>query len=216
MDSTLTTAIAARECDDLAVIHFNYRHRTEKQELTSFHAVADHYKIAKRLVVDIEFLREIGGSSLTDREMKVTAANLHSETIPTSYVPFRNGTFLSIAAAYAETLGAKRIYIGAVEEDSSGYPDCRRVFFDAFENAVNLGTKPETHLEIMTPLIGLRKADIVSKSLALGVPLELTWSCYQSEAVACGECDSCALRLRGFRLAEAEDPLPYRHRPVYE
>ena len=215
MDSTLTATIAKRESESVAALHMNYRHRTERRELQAFNDVADALGIRDRLVVDIEFLRHIGGSSLTDQSMEVTKANLTAENIPSSYVPFRNGNFLAIAASWAEVLGAGAIYIGAVEEDSSGYPDCRRIFFDAFERAIDLGTKPDTHIRIVTPVIHLRKKEIVRESLRLGAPIEATWSCYQSEDAACGECDSCALRLRGFAEAGAEDPLPYKVRPRY-
>jgi len=215
MDSTLTATIARHESSDVAAIHFNYKHRTEQRELKAFNDVADFLGITKRLVVDVDVLRKIGGSSLTDLSIPVSPADLTNTEVPSSYVPFRNGVFLAIAAGWAEVLDADRLYIGAVEEDSSGYPDCRAVFFNAFEHAVNLGTKPTTNIKIVTPLIALSKADIVSKSLALNAPLDLTWSCYQSEDVACGECDSCALRLRGFARARAIDPLPYKKRPVY-
>jgi 7-cyano-7-deazaguanine synthase len=215
MDSTLTATIARSESDTVAAIHFNYRHRTERRELQAFQQICERLEIAKSLVVDAEVLRQIGGSSLTDEAIPVTKADLSATNIPSSYVPFRNGTFLSIAAGWAEVLGAERIYIGAVEEDSSGYPDCRKIFFEEFEKAINIGTKPETKINIMTPVIAMKKSDIVKKSLELGAPLELTWSCYQSEDEACGECDSCALRLRGFELAGAVDPIPYKKRPKY-
>lgn len=215
MDSTLTATIARRESESIAAIHFNYRHRTEGRELKAFNDVADFLGITERLVVDVDVLRKIGGSSLTDMNIPVTSADLTNTEIPTSYVPFRNGVFLSIATGWAEVIGAKRLYIGAVEEDSSGYPDCRVVFFEAMEQAINLGTKPSTHIGIVTPVIAMSKTDIVRKSLELGAPLELTWSCYQSENIACGECDSCALRLRGFARAGAVDPLEYKKRPVY-
>jgi 7-cyano-7-deazaguanine synthase len=216
MDSTLTAVIAKHESDSLAAIHFNYRHRTERRELRAFGEIAERLGITERLVVDVEVLRQIGGSSLTDEKIEVTKANLTATDIPSSYVPFRNGTFLSIATGWAEVIGAGRIYIGAVEEDSSGYPDCRKVFFDEFEKTINLGTKPETNIEIRTPVIDMKKSDIVWKSLDMGAPIELTWSCYQSEDLACGVCDSCALRLRGFAQAGATDPLEYRLRPTYE
>ncbi|HYM20673.1 MAG TPA: 7-cyano-7-deazaguanine synthase QueC [Candidatus Kapabacteria bacterium] len=215
MDSTLTATIAAKESDEVCAIHFNYRHRTERRELKSFNNVCDRLGISNRLVVDIEFLRQIGGSSLVDPSIPVTKADLETKHIPSSYVPFRNGTFLAIATGWAEAIDAERIYIGAVEEDSSGYPDCRKIFFDAFEQAVNLGTKPDTHITVETPLIVMTKSEIVQRSYELSSPLELTWSCYQSEDVACGECDSCALRLRGFRQAGFIDPLEYRIRPEY-
>ncbi len=216
MDSTLTAAIATRESDDVAAIHFNYRHRTERRELKAFNDVCDFFAIEQRLIVDAEVIRQIGGSSLTDEAIPVTKADLYSNRVPSSYVPFRNGTFLAIATGWAEVIGAEKIYIGAVEEDSSGYPDCRKVFFDAFEKALQLGTKPETTISIMTPLISMKKSEIVKRSIELGAPLERTWSCYQSEDVACGECDSCALRLRGFAQAGTQDPLQYRVRPTYE
>ncbi len=215
MDSTLTAAIARAGSKDVAALHLNYRHRTEKRELQAFNHVADFYGISQRLVVDIEFLRAIGGSSLTDASVRVTEADLTSTEIPSSYVPFRNGNFLAIAASWAEVIGAEAIYIGAVEEDSSGYPDCRRSFFDAFEHAIDIGTKPNTHIRIVTPIIHLRKSEIVQESIRLGAPMERTWSCYQSEDEACGVCDSCALRLRGFREAGMEDPIAYKVRPLY-
>lgn len=215
MDSTLTAAIAKRESDEVAALHLNYRHRTETRELQAFHDVCAALGLDRKLVVDIAFLQDIGGSSLTDRSIEVSAADLDAEGIPSSYVPYRNGNFISIAASWAEVLGAERIYIGAVEEDGSGYPDCRRVFFDAVEKAVNLGTKPETSLSIMTPIIAMRKEEIVRRAIQLEAPLGLTWSCYQAEDLACGVCDSCALRLRGFAQAGVEDPLPYRVRPDY-
>jgi 7-cyano-7-deazaguanine synthase len=215
MDSTLTLAIAREESERVAALHLNYRHRTEKRELQAFTEICDHYEIKDRLVIDLEFLRKIGGSSLTDRSIEVGKADLESHEIPQTYVPFRNGNFLAMAASWAEVIKAERIYIGAVEEDSSGYPDCRRVFFDAFEQTIDLGTRPETRIRIITPLISMKKSGIVTKAMELKAPLALTWSCYQSEAEACGECDSCALRLRGFAEAGQEDPIPYKKRPVY-
>jgi 7-cyano-7-deazaguanine synthase len=222
MDSALTATIAKSESDSVAALHLNYRNRTEKRELKAFNDVADALRISERLVVDIEFLRAIGGSSLTDNSIDVTKANLRgmsdhprASEIPSSYVPFRNGNFLAIAASWAEVIGANAIYIGAVEEDSSGYPDCRRSFFDAFERAIEIGTKPETNIRIITPVIHLRKSEIVRESVRRGAPIERTWSCYQSEDIACGECDSCALRLRGFAEAGFEDPIAYKTRPQY-
>ncbi|MFI5200976.1 MAG: 7-cyano-7-deazaguanine synthase QueC [Candidatus Kapaibacterium sp.] len=215
MDSTLTAVIARNESTSIAALHLNYRHRTERRELRAFQEVCDALEISERLVVDIEFLRTIGGSSLTDKSIDVTNANLAATEIPSSYVPFRNGNFLAIAASWAEGIHANAIYIGAVEEDSSGYPDCRRAFFDAFEIAIALGTKPDTNIRIVTPIIQLRKSEIVRESLRLGAPIERTWSCYQSEDTACGVCDSCALRLRGFAEAGVEDPISYKVRPNY-
>ncbi len=216
MDSTLCATIAKKESDSLAAIHFNYRHRTERRELQAFRDVADALGITERLVVDVEVLRQIGGSSLTDTSIEVTKADLGATSIPSSYVPFRNGTFLAITAGWAEMIGAERIYIGAVEEDSSGYPDCRAVFFESFEKTINLGTKPETHIKIVTPIITWKKSEIVLKSLEIDSPLALTWSCYKSEEEACGECDSCALRLRGFEQAGASDPIAYKVKPHYD
>jgi 7-cyano-7-deazaguanine synthase len=215
MDSTLTATIAKRESNTVAALHLNYRHRTERRELRAFQEVCDRLEIATRLVVDIEFLRELGGSSLTDASIEVTIADLESKEIPSSYVPFRNGNFLAIAASWAEVLHANKIYIGAVEEDSSGYPDCRRSFFDSFEATIDRGTRNDTKITIETPIIRMHKSEIVRESMRLGAPLELTWSCYQSEDVACGVCDSCALRLRGFEEARAIDPIAYAIRPSY-
>jgi 7-cyano-7-deazaguanine synthase len=220
MDSTLSATIARRdstqnERSSVAALHLNYRHRTERRELKAFEDICNALGISERLVVDIEFLRTIGGSSLTDTSIEVTKANLASDGIPSSYVPFRNGNFLAVAASWAEVIGANAIYIGAVEEDSSGYPDCRRIFFDAFERTIELGTKPGSNIRIITPAIHLHKREIVQESVRLSAPIEATWSCYQSEDIACGVCDSCALRLRGFAEAGVEDPIPYKVRPQY-
>ena len=209
MDSCVTAAIAHRENDELAFLHVSYGQRTEKRERESFEALADHYQVKLRLAISLEQLARIGGSSLTDESIPVTAANLASVTIPSSYVPFRNAHLLSAAVSWGEVIGASSIYIGAVAEDSSGYPDCRPEFYEAFQNAIDLGTKPETHLMIRTPVIHLKKSEIVRKGLELGAPLHLTWSCYQESESACGICDSCALRLRAFREAGVADPIPY-------
>jgi len=208
MDSLVTAAIA-RESRETAFLHLNYGQRTQAKELECFQRIADHYRVDRRLVVDVSHLSKIGGSSLTDPSMRVEPADLSRNSIPTSYVPFRNANILSVAVSWAEVLGAREIYIGAVEEDSSGYPDCRREFFDAFNRAVDLGTKPGAGIRIVTPVIGMRKSEIVREGARLRVPFELSWSCYQSEGMACGNCDSCALRLRGFREAGLHDPIPY-------
>jgi 7-cyano-7-deazaguanine synthase len=208
MDSCVTTAIAARECD-LAMLHVSYGQRTANRELRSFNDISDFYGASQRMQTGIQYLTQIGGSSLTDEQIEVSRANLESLDIPTSYVPFRNAHLLSIATSWGETIGARRIYVGAVAEDSSGYPDCRPEYYEAFSRVIDLGTKPETHIEIVTPVINLRKAQIVQRGLELGAPLHLTWSCYQASDAACGKCDSCALRLRGFREAGAIDPIPY-------
>lgn len=208
MDSCVTAAIAAREYD-LAFLHINYGQRTERRELQAFNAIADYYNVEQRLVVNVEHLKIIGGSSLTDTSIEVQKADLSRKNIPTSYVPFRNANILSIAVSWGEVIQAKKIFIGAVEEDSSGYPDCRSEFYSAFNKVIELGTKPDTHIEVVTPIIGMTKSEIVKKGTELKAPFHLTWSCYQREDVACGECDSCALRLRGFRKAGIEDPIPY-------
>ncbi len=208
MDSCVTTAIAAQECD-LAVLHVSYGQRTEQRELKAFHDLADHYAVPRRMTTSIAHLAQIGGSSLTDHRLEVSAANLAATGIPTSYVPFRNAHLLSIATSWAEVIGAQRIYIGAVAEDSSGYPDCRPEFYEAFNRVIAIGTKPDTKIEIITPVIGLKKSEIVERGIALGAPLHLSWSCYQAEEQACGVCDSCALRLRGFREAGVRDPIAY-------
>ncbi len=204
MDSCVTTAIAARECQKIALLHVSYGQRTQARELKAFNDIADFYQVEQRLVTNIAHLAQIGGSSLTDRTIEVSPANLETTEIPTSYVPFRNAHLLAIATSWAEVISAGRIYIGAVAEDSSGYPDCRPEFYQAFQQAISVGTKPETQIEI-----ALRKSEIVQRGLALGAPLQLSWSCYQGESLACGVCDSCALRLRGFREAGVRDPLPY-------
>jgi len=209
MDSCVTAAVAARENGDLAFLHISYGQLTESRERRAFNDIADHYSVENRLDVSIEYLAKIGGSSLTDDAMEVSETDLESKEIPTSYVPFRNANMLAIATSWAEVIGATAIYIGAVTEDSSGYPDCRPEFFAAFQETVNTGTKPDTEIEIRTPIIHLSKAEIVQKGREIAAPLRLTWSCYRNEEVACGMCDSCALRLRGFRLAGIPDPIEY-------
>ena len=209
MDSCVTAAIAREENRELAFLHVTYGQRTAARERQAFTDLADFYGVRKRLAVSIEHLKFIGGSSLTDEQIPVAQANLASREIPTSYVPFRNSHLLSIATSWAEVIGASRIYIGAVAEDSSGYPDCRPEFYAAFQRVIEAGTKPETLIEIVTPVIFMRKSEIVRQGMKLGAPLELTWSCYQSEQAACGRCDSCALRLRGFAEAGVADPIPY-------
>lgn len=215
MDSCVTAAIAAGEHTTLAFLHANYGQRTEQRELRAFHAIARHYGVSQTLVVSLAHLAAIGGSSLTDPAMPVSPADLHAQDVPTSYVPFRNANLLGVAVSWAEVLGAGTIYVGAVEEDSSGYPDCRETFFEAFNEVIRRGTRPDTAIVIRTPLIHLTKADIVRRGVSLRAPLELTWSCYQGEEVACGVCDSCALRLRGFQQAGVHDPIPYAVRPDY-
>jgi 7-cyano-7-deazaguanine synthase len=214
MDSLVTAAIASQD-HELCFLHLNYGQRTEKRELKAFSDIARHYKVKERLVVNVEHLSKIGGSSLTVSSIGVTKADLNYKGIPSSYVPFRNANILSIAVSWAEVIGAKKIFIGAVEEDSSGYPDCREVFYNAFNKVIELGTKPETSIVVNTPIIHLKKFEIVKKGHELKAPFELSWSCYQNEDKACGVCDSCALRLRGFQLAGIEDPIDYETVPKY-
>lgn len=214
MDSLVTAALASEEYQ-LAFLHLNYGQRTENRELKAFNDIADYYNINERMIVNIDYLARIGGSSLTDKSIEVSKADLKNTKIPTSYVPFRNANILSIAVSWAEVIGAKKIFIGAVEEDSSGYPDCRKVFYDAFNKVIQLGTKPDTDIKIETPIIHMKKHDIIKSGALLNAPFKLSWSCYQSEDKACGECDSCALRLKGFQLAGLVDPIEYNIRPLY-
>ena len=209
MDSCVTAAVANRDFEQLAFLHISYGQRTEARERRAFEEIADHYGVDRRLVVSLEQLAKIGGSSLTDKDISVTTANLSGESIPTSYVPFRNANFLSVATSWAEVIGADAIYIGAVAEDSSGYPDCRPEFYEAFERVINLGTKPNTNIRIETPVITLKKSEIIALGQKLNAPLELTWSCYSNSELACGDCDSCALRLKAFREAGVRDPVSY-------
>ena len=215
LDSCVAAAIAKAEGHELALLHADYGQLTESRELRAFREIADFYGVPERLRLRIPFanLRLIGGSALTDPSLALPEGDLDRQGVPVSYVPFRNAHLLATAVSWAEVLGARRIYVGFVEEDSSGYPDCREVFLKAFEQAANLGTKPETKLEFFAPLIHLKKSDIVKQGLALGAPLQLTWSCYQGEDEACGHCDSCLLRLRGFKAAGTADPIPYASIP---
>jgi len=214
MDSCVTAAIA-NEKYELAFAHINYGQRTEKRELKAFNDIAEYFEVKERLVIDYTHLSKIGDSSLTDKNIAVAKADLNNKKIPTSYVPFRNANILSACVSWAEVLKAKAVFIGAVHEDSSGYPDCRPEFFSAFEKMIDLGTKPETKIKIETPIIHLSKSEIIKKGIELNAPLHLTWSCYQNEDAACGICDSCALRLRGFQIAGVEDPIPYKIKPNY-
>ena len=210
IDSCVTAAIAREENDKLALLHISYGQRTEVRERRAFNDIADSYVVKDRLDVSIEYLARIGGSSLTDEHIEVSEADLGSTEIPTSYVPFRNANMLSIATSWSEVLGAGAIYMGAVAEDSSGYPDCRPEFYEAFQRTIDAGTRPDTDIQVRTPIIHLSKAEIVKKGIELNAPLHLTWSCYRNEELACGTCDSCALRLRGFSQAGVVDPIAYR------
>lgn len=216
MDSCVTLSVALHQGYEAFALHVNYGQRTQDRELRAFNEICDRSSVEHRLVVDISHLAAIGGSSLTDRTMEISRSPLaaigvqnSNDEIPTSYVPFRNANILAIATSWAEVVGAEALFIGAVEEDSSGYPDCRREFFRAFENVIRTGTRPGTTISIHTPLIDLRKSEIVALGVKLQAPLELSWSCYARQDVACGECDSCALRLRGFHEAGIADPIPY-------
>jgi len=215
MDSCVCAALAARD-HDAAAVHVSYGQRTEERERRSFESICDRLGIHDRLVVRNEALHSIGGSALTDSNIAVPEthgigsfpAAVQAPIIPVTYVPFRNAHFLSAAVSWAEVLGAEKIFIGAVEQDSSGYPDCRPAYYEAFNRVIRTGTKEGT-IEIVTPLIHLRKADIVKLGLEVGAPFDLTWSCYSREDQACGICDSCVLRLRAFAAARSSDPIPY-------
>ena len=214
MDSCCTAAIAAKENKNLAFLHLNYQQKTEKKELECFKKIAEHYNVTSLKTIDISFLKQVGGSSLTDDSINVKPYSGDSEEIPDSYVPFRNTHIISMAVSWAEVIGATKIYIGAVEEDSSGYPDCRPEYYKAMNQLIKTGTK-NGDIEVITPLIHLSKKQIIEKSFELKAPIEHTWSCYDREDKACGICDSCALRLRGFSEANKEDPIVYDKRPTY-
>jgi len=216
MDSLVSSAIAADKHEELAFLHLNYGQRTEQKELECFHAIGDYYGVAHNLrkVIDVNFLRQIGGSSLTDDNIDVKKYKGESDEIPDSYVPFRNTHIVAMAVSWSEVIGAKKIYIGAVEEDSSGYPDCRPSYYKALNALIKEGTK-EGDIEVITPVIHLTKPEIVSKANEMKAPVKLSWSCYERSDKACGECDSCALRLRGFQKAGLVDPIEYLSRPQY-
>ena len=214
MDSCVTAAIA-NQSHQLALLHASYGQRTEARERRAFEEIADFYGVSERLLIRLDSFAQIGGSALTDRRITVPESEetvAPSSGIPVTYVPFRNAHFLSAAVSWAEVIGANAIFIGAVAEDSSGYPDCRPEYYRAFAELVRLGTKPETHIAITTPVIAMRKSEIVLRGKQLGAPLNLTWSCYQLEDEACGTCDSCRLRLRAFVEAGLSDPIAYRAR----
>jgi 7-cyano-7-deazaguanine synthase len=208
MDSALSAKIAQNEGYEIIALHFNYGQRTEEKELECFKKIADAVEASEKYEIDLPFFEQIGASALTDKRIDVPTGGLE-KGVPVTYVPFRNGIFLSIAAAVAEKHGAQALFIGVVEEDSSGYPDCRESYIEQMQKAINLGTKDETNLEIRMPLVAMKKSQIVQKALELNVPLKDTWSCYKSEEKACGVCDSCRLRLRGFKEAGSVDPIPY-------
>lgn len=209
MDSTLSSYIAKNEGYEIIAVHFNYGQRTQDRELKAFRDICDDLGILEKYEIDIPFFTQIGASALTDKNIDVPTQGV-KPGVPITYVPFRNGIFLSITAAIAEKEGATAMYIGVVQEDSSGYPDCTDEFIQDITKAINQGTKEETKIEIVTPLVHLTKAQIVEEAIRLNVPLEHTWSCYKEENEACGVCDSCRLRLNGFKLANAVDPIPYK------
>ncbi len=215
MDSCVTAAIA-RQTHELAMLHAGYGQRTEQRERRAFEEIADFYGVKERLVVRLDHLGTIGGSALTDWRIAVPEGDLtkpvRGDDIPPTYVPFRNAHFLAVAVSWAEVIGARAVFIGAVAQDSSGYPDCRPEYYRVFQQLVREGTRPETRIEIVTPVISMSKREIVERGVELGAPLERTWSCYQCEEEACGACDSCRLRLRAFREAGVADPIHYRAR----
>ena len=217
MDSCVCAAIACKQhgAANIALLHASYGQRTESREARAFREIADFYAVTRRLMVRLDHFRAIGGSALTDDSIAVPenelgAPELHGSEIPVTYVPFRNAHFLSVGVSWAEVIGAGAIYIGAVAEDSSGYPDCRPQYYRVFQELIHAGTRPETQIEIATPVIALKKSEIVRKGIELGAPLHLTWSCYQNEQEACAVCDSCLLRLRAFSDAGVTDPISYR------
>lgn len=208
MDSTLVAYIMRSRGYEIVALHFNYGQRTADKELESYRSICNDLEVSEKYEIDLDFFKTIGASALTDHSIDVPTGGIEAG-VPITYVPFRNGIFLSIATAIAEKEGCSSIAIGVVEEDSSGYPDCRESFIEAFTKAANLGTKDSTNITIEMPLVRLQKSDIVQEALLLGAPLHLTWSCYQSEDKACGVCDSCRLRLRGFKRAGEIDPIDY-------
>jgi 7-cyano-7-deazaguanine synthase len=219
MDSCVCAAIAIQKhgAANVALLHAGYGQRTQRRERQAFESIADFYNVQHRLIVQLDHFRAIGGSALTDGNIAVPENQLpqashdaSANEIPVTYVPFRNAHFLSVAVSWAEVIGAHSIYIGAVAEDSSGYPDCRPEYYRIFQELIRVGTRPETQIEIVTPVIALRKSEIIRQGVELGAPLHLTWSCYQNEDAACGACDSCVLRLRAFAEAGARDPISYR------
>ena len=223
MDSCVCAAIARERhgAANIALLHAGYSQRTQERERRAFEGIADFYDVShnQRLVVQLDHFRAIGGSALTDAKIAVPenelgATEVHGSTIPVTYVPFRNAHFLSVAVSWAEAIGAGAVYIGAVAEDSSGYPDCREEYYKVFQELVRVGTRPETRIEVATPVIRMKKSEIIRRGIELGAPLRLTWSCYQNEDRACGACDSCLLRLAAFAEAGVADPIPYRQAVV--
>ena len=210
MDSTLSSYIAKNSGYELIAIHFNYGQRTQDKELKAFRDICQELNVLNKYEIDIPFFSQIGASALTDKTIEVPTSGVEKGIVPITYVPFRNGIFLSIASAIAEKENASAMYIGVVQEDSSGYPDCTDTFIKSIEKAINEGTKEQTKIQIVTPLVHLSKKEIVQEAIKLNVPLNLTWSCYKEEIEACGVCDSCRLRLNGFFEAKQKDPIKYK------
>lgn len=212
MDSLVCAGEAFAKNYQVSLLHMNYGQKTSARERKSFEEIADFYKVpAKdRKVIDMTFLKQIGGSSLTDESIDVKNYKGDSNIIPDSYVPFRNSIILSLAVSWAEVVGATKLFIGANHEDSPGYPDCRPSYYDAFNKVIKEGTKAG-NIEIITPVISLKKKDIVKRGVELKVPFAMSWSCYKNTDKACGICDSCALRLRGFKEAGMIDPIEYQN-----
>ena len=208
MDSTLSAYMMKNDGYEIIAVHFNYDQRTQTKELECFNNICNDLSVKEKYVLDLDFFKQLGASALTDKNIDVPTSGIE-EGVPITYVPFRNGIFLSMAAAIAEKEGAEVISIGVVEEDSSGYPDCRESYIKSMQESINLGTKDETNIEIKMPLVHLQKSQIVQEALNLNVPLKLTWSCYKNEVKACGVCDSCRLRLNGFKIAGVKDPIEY-------
>ncbi|MDI6839244.1 MAG: 7-cyano-7-deazaguanine synthase QueC [bacterium] len=220
IDSCVTAAITNKEYE-LAFLHINYGQRTQTRELKAFNDIANFYKVKHRLICELEHFKRIGGSSLIDLQMEVPIADSNYEgrsgdlpllipaKIPSTYVPFRNANLLAVAVSWAEVIGVHKIFIGVVEEDTPGYPDCRKEFYEIFNKVIKIGTKPDSHIEIVTPIIGLHKYEVIKKGIELNAPIHLTWSCYREQKLACGNCDSCIRRLRAFKLAGISDPISY-------
>ena len=209
MDSTLAAYMMKKEGYEIIALHFNYLQRTQNRELQAYKNIIKELGVAKHYEIDLDFFKTIGASALTDERLEVPTQGVDESKVPITYVPFRNGIFISIATAIAEKEDAEVISIGVVEEDSSGYPDCREAYIESMQKSINLGTKESTHLQIKMPLVHLKKSQIVQEAIKYDVPLHLTWSCYKNSEVACGVCDSCRLRLNGFEKAGVKDPIPY-------
>ncbi|MCK9330026.1 MAG: 7-cyano-7-deazaguanine synthase QueC [Candidatus Cloacimonetes bacterium] len=215
LDSLITVAIAKQENDEIYFLHINYGQRTEQKELDSFREIVNYYKPIDAKIVNIDYIKDFGGNSLTDIKVDVPINNHiqdldNSHQVPNTYVPFRNGNMIGIATAWAEVINASKIYIGAVEVDGSGYPDCKKSFFEDLEQAINSGTKDNFNIQICTPIIDMSKSQALQIGQKLGVPFELSWSCYQNNDLACGKCDSCYLRIKAFKEARLVDPIPYK------